>query len=113
MKENYMIGNNQISEMKAQISQMKKELQAAIKDDAEYDGEADLMLAALSNAEENLATVKDVEALEPRKQARLYADMLFLSQMIMEQSEDECCHSGGCEDDEDECCAHEHNEDEE
>ncbi len=71
-----------IAEVKDFIQQVKVECQNAIDNDPDYDGEAELLLAAIDNLQDELINVKELENLDSRKQARILAFMTFLMGMI-------------------------------
>lgn len=80
----------ELSELKKIIKQLKNEFQEIIDNDQDYQGEGDIMLGALLNAEKSLEQIQDMYKCKPQEQARILADIFFVVKLINEgQEEDE------------------------
>lgn len=79
----------ELSELKNIIKQMKSEFQEIIDNDQDYQGEGDIMLGALMNAEKSLEQIKDMHKCNPQEQARILADIFFVVKLINEGQEED------------------------
>jgi hypothetical protein len=90
--DNYL-WNLRVPEMKSQLDELDAAINEQIKNDSEYDGEADMLLAVIANLKEELQDVKDIKKLSLREQARIAADINLMTMMtnVMygEEEEDE------------------------
>lgn len=78
-----------LSQFRNFVKDLKKDLQEEIDSDAEYEGQGDLMMGAILNAEEGLAAIKDWDKAAPRQQARVLADVTLLQRMLEEFANEE------------------------
>lgn len=88
MKSYNVLGKQDLAELKNFVKTLKADIEATIAEDPDYSGEADMIMAAIANAEEGLA-LKDGSLTPERKTARVLADVMFLRNMVLQAFDDE------------------------
>jgi hypothetical protein len=77
--------NFDIEEFKEELKQLKIEVAAAMKENADPEGEEELLFCVIENLLEGLAPVKDIKKLNSRQQTRLFADICLFLRLSREE----------------------------